>query len=1227
MSENLREQRKIKEILKSISTKLVINSFAMPEDIDNSTILSMTTSKKYIFLFTDSANLYRIENDSLKLLPPCPIQIAETKSNYKENLTKMWTERSGNHCIIRHNGVIYYFNNSVSSTKELKKLRDIDVCAVAFNDKNDDLKNTGNILVSDYYNNIYEYNIILDRVDSNGAIHLKEQIEKVTTISFKATEKDEEKIFSKKAAFDRIYDIKFYKSIIGNSYYIICVTKYRFYQFRGSGTNFKEFFERYEEIPSLFNDSCKFFPYIKKKLKFLNGTDLDIIYQTKEININDKKCNIELYDQFGWKTETGYCFGKFIYNKKKKSDIPEELKNFNVVPFTKIIYPKENNNEYKPEKIVGIEPLDIVQTKEHIFFLYSDCISIINKITFNIEPSFHYDINYNINFDKMIYNGFHKNNGFILLYSQSGLYQIPLKDENNNIWKDYLDVGNYKKSKELTQSKKNKLRINRIIAEEQFNKRIEFVEKERAEKLEIQKERKKEEERLEKEEKEKERIEREKKEKESNENYENNEIINDVEKNEIKEIRKNNETNKKKLKKIKKEKTKEDIEEEKKKLKNKIKTAIKFVNSDEKFENISLKFLMNDDLDGLREYLKIYIKANEKNENNQQLTLLQKLQLRYTCTLAIEIFINKAIIEELEKKEVGEEEEEEKEESDEENDDQKEYKDEDEDEEEEEEDEEKEGKEKKKKRKIKKDKFNLREFRGLVRGYKAYIDKDIIYSLLQTYGRVEESIEFASIMGDFEKVISTYINQGKISEAADKLTWFSAFCDKQETLDYLSEIFLENCTKFLKHCPKTAISLLQQRFKSIKMEKLVHSLMSTADKDEEEDKNLSEEQKKRNSQTILMYLKSLVEKPKIEEENNIHNLYIFYLSKYKENQFSIIEYLKSFFNENNNNEYSYHKKKKVLFNIDYAKKIFQNNPPAYALVLALSGKQSEGVRTALLEDTEQSHEVAKFIARNSQGETLQKQLWIDIFSYYNKKEFKKALDIMSESKILKIEDVLPYITNTITIDDFKPKVSKCINEYEINIKQLKEDINDFNKISETIKDDIKKYRQQSRDIQFPKCRCVICQQFIKDKDILLFPCGHMFDFNCMRECLLNYESTGLDYIHEKNVQIDEILYKLGYIKERSFSKNNREIQEKENKKQEGKNKSKKADKKQDAPYEKDSFMANILKEKLVEILKEQCVLCGDFMIDSIQIPLKQKEDFKPDINGLILKRPKEFCFI
>ena len=282
MASDLREEKKVKEIIKSLSSKLLINSFAMPEDFDNSNILSMSISKKYIFLFTESSNLFRIESESLKLLSPISIPILESKSNFKENLSKIWSERSGNHCIIRHKGIIYYFNSSASTVKELKKLRDIEVCAVAFNDKNDDIKTTGNILISDYYNNFYDYNIILDKVDSNGEMHLKEHFEKVTTISFKATEKDEEKIFSRRKTFDRIYDIKFYKSIFENNYYIICVTKNRFYQFKGTGANFKEFFSKFEENPSLFNDSCKFFPNNVKKIKFLNGTDINILYKKKK---------------------------------------------------------------------------------------------------------------------------------------------------------------------------------------------------------------------------------------------------------------------------------------------------------------------------------------------------------------------------------------------------------------------------------------------------------------------------------------------------------------------------------------------------------------------------------------------------------------------------------------------------------------------------------------------------------------------------------------------------------------------------------------------------------------------------------------------------------------------------------------------------------------------------------------------------------------------------------
>ena len=219
------------------------------------------------------------------------------------------------------------------------------------------------------------------------------------------------------------------------------------------------------------------------------------------------------------------------------------------------------------------------------------------------------------------------------------------------------------------------------------------------------------------------------------------------------------------------------------------------------------------------------------------------------------------------------------------------------------------------------------------------------------------------------------------------------------------------------------------------------------------------------------------------------------------------------------------KKKEALFQLDYAKKLFKNNPPAYSLVLALMQKYSEGVRNALMQKTEECTQIAKFIASNAPGEKLRKKLWIDIFSCDGQNnEFKPALDIMKESKILKIEDVLPHITESIKIEEFKKQISNCINEYEANIKKLKEDINDYNKTAENIKNDIYRVKKKSIEIQYSNCKCEICQAYIKDKNMFLFPCGHKFDMNCIRDCLLNYESTGLDYIHNKNVEIDQLFY-------------------------------------------------------------------------------------------------------
>ena len=287
-----------------------------------------------------------------------------------------------------------------------------------------------------------------------------------------------------------------------------------------------------------------------------------------------------------------------------------------------------------------------------------------------------------------------------------------------------------------------------------------------------------------------------------------------------------------------------------------------------------------------------------------------------------------------------------------------------------------------------------------------------------------------------------------------------------------------------------------------------------------------------------------------------------------------------------------------------------------------------------MQKNEDCQKIAKFIASNAPNEKLRKKLWIDIFSCENQNEFKKALDIMNESKILKIEDVLPHITDKIKIDEFKKQISNTINKYEENIKKLKEDINVYNKTAENIKGDIYKVKKKSLEISFSDCKCEICQGYIKDKDIFLFPCGHKFDMNCIRDCLLNYEATGLDYIHEKNVKIDDLFFQLGFSKEKSFKS-------RQTKQGEGESELKKQEdtsergasaifskfltgfKKQEVQEQKDSIQIKKLKDQLNDLLSEQCVLCGDFMVDSLQCPLSQKDKFEVDKEGLQLNISKE----
>lgn len=132
---------------------------------------------------------------------------------------------------------------------------------------------------------------------------------------------------------------------------------------------------------------------------------------------------------------------------------------------------------------------------------------------------------------------------------------------------------------------------------------------------------------------------------------------------------------------------------------------------------------------------------------------------------------------------------------------------------------------------------------------------------------------------------------------------------------------------------------------------------------------------------------------------------------------------------------------------------------------------------------------------------------------------------MNESEVLRIEDVLPHIMGNIKIEVFKKEITHCINIYENNIQELKRDISNYNKTAENIKSDIYKVKKKNMEIRYKQCICEICNATIKDDNIYLFPCGHIFDANCIIQTLQKYNN----FVESLHVKIEKILVIRGEI--------------------------------------------------------------------------------------------------
>ncbi|KAI9917758.1 hypothetical protein PsorP6_013007 [Peronosclerospora sorghi] len=169
------------------------------------------------------------------------------------------------------------------------------------------------------------------------------------------------------------------------------------------------------------------------------------------------------------------------------------------------------------------------------------------------------------------------------------------------------------------------------------------------------------------------------------------------------------------------------------------------------------------------------------------------------------------------------------------------------------------------------------------------------------------------------------------------------------------------------------------------------------------------------------------------------------------------------------------------------------------------GLYQDAVEKALQVDVK----IAKEMAGMPEDDETRKKLWTLIAKHTINAvgEIKDSMNILKESDLLKIEEILPFFPDFVLINDFKKEICKSLEVYNdrIRIKQLKEKMQDYTQSAKLIRADMQKLPAVSGNQ-----RCELTGQNILGKEVYLFLCSHAFYASALRQEMQKHLNSSSD---------------------------------------------------------------------------------------------------------------------
>ncbi|KAI0639720.1 Pep3/Vps18/deep orange family-domain-containing protein [Trametes polyzona] len=372
------------------------------------------------------------------------------------------------------------------------------------------------------------------------------------------------------------------------------------------------------------------------------------------------------------------------------------------------------------------------------------------------------------------------------------------------------------------------------------------------------------------------------------------------------------------------------------------------------------------------------------------------------------------------------------------------------------------------------------DLRHFFETYKANLDSRTVYELIQGHGRTDMYLHYATVIGDYERVVEHWVMEEEWTKAIDVI-------NRQSNL----ELYYRFAPVLMRQAPKETVdSWLRQR--ALDPLRLVPALlrMQHAPRDP-----LSPNH-------AVRYLNHVI----FEQGNTsptIYNLMItFYASTpsttspsstsqdHPEDDGPLLRFLSTAPSDPLTG--------KPYYDLDYALRLCKQGGRTQPCVHIYSkmGLWENSVDLALEKG---DLELAKINADMPEDDDqLRKKLWLKIAKYVvqDKQDIKMAMRFLENTELLKIEDILPFFPDFVVIDDFKDEICTALEGYSAHIDALKAEMDEATRNAEAIKQDIAALQKRFIAVDAHE-RCSSCALPLMSRQFYVFPCHHTFHADCL----------------------------------------------------------------------------------------------------------------------------------